>query len=617
MSAGSTTENGAGRRPAIIANFSGFYGDRLSAPREMLEGGPIDFLTGDYLAELTMMILWKSRRKHPEAGYATTFLRQMEDMLGEAIDRGVRIVADAGGLNPQGLADRLRELADKLGISVNVAHIEGDDLKDRLEELQGAGHPLRHLDTGEPLSQLEVEPMTANAYLGAWGIVAALDRGADIVVCPRVTDAAVTVGPAAHWHDWRRDDWDALAGAVTAAHVIECGPQATGGNYPFLEEVGDMRSPGFPIAEIAADGSSVITKHPSHGGAVNVGTVTAQLLYEIQSPRYLNPDVVTRFDTIRLTQVDKDRVLIDGVRGEPSPPETKVCINYSGGFRNSMTFVLTGLDVDRKVEMTRDALFSKLGGPEAFETMDIQLIRSGMPDPSTNESAFNYLRITVKDRDRTKVGRRFSSACTELGLGGYPGWFTTTPPQPEAEYTVYWPTLVPAEVVHEVVVAPDGERIRIVPERGGEAVVVEAVVPEVPPAPEGSTEHVPIGTVVGARSGDKGGNANCGVWALSDLGYAWIHDFLTVERVAELIPEARGLEIERHELPNMRALNFIIKGFLGEGVLSTTKMDAQAKSLGEYFRAKLVDVPVALLEERTPVGASATGAVPADRSPVT
>jgi hypothetical protein len=498
----------------------------------MLDGGPIDFLTGDYLAELTMMILYKARRKDPGAGYATTFLRQMEQVLGDAIDRGVRIVADAGGLNPQGLADKLRELADRLGISAKIAHIEGDDLKGRLEELQQAGHPLRHLDTGAPLSALSVEPMTANAYLGAWGIVAALDRGADVVVCPRVTDAAVTIGPAAHWHGWRRDDWDALAGAVARGHVIECGPQATGGNYPFLDEVGDMRNPGFPIADIAADGSSVITKHPSHGGAVNVGTVTAQLLYEIQSPRYLNPDVVTRFDTIQLTEAGTDRVQIDGVRGEPSPPETKVCINYSGGFRNSMTFALSGLDIDRKVAMTRDALFSKLGGPDAFDTMDIQLIRSGTPDPPTNESAFNYLRITVKDRDRTKVGRRFSSACTELGLGGYPGWFTTTPPQPESVYTVYWPTLVPAEVVDEVVVAPDGERVPVLPRRGGDATSVEPVAAPMPAAPEGPTQNVALGTVVGARSGDKGGNANVGVWARSDLGYAWLHEFLTAERLA-------------------------------------------------------------------------------------
>jgi hypothetical protein len=583
-------------RPVRIANFSGFYGDRMSAPKEMLEGGEIDFLTADYLAELTMMILWKARRKNPDAGYATTFLRQIEPVLGEVVDRGVKIVADAGGLNPSGLTAKLREVADKLGIDVKVAHIEGDDLRERLGELQQAGLELRHLDTGRPLSGLEVEPMTANAYLGAWGVVEALNRGADIVVCPRVTDAVLTVAPAAWWHKWKRDDWDRLAAAVVAGHVIECGPQTTGGNYPFYDEIGDMRSPGFPIAEIAEDGSVVITKHPSHGGAVTVGTVTAQLLYEIQGPRYFNPDVVTRFDTIRLSQEATDRVRIDGVRGEPSPDTTKVCINYSGGYRNSMTFVLAGLDMERKAQMTQDALFAKLGGPEQFETLEVQLIPSGVSDPATNETAFSYLRVIVKDRDPKKVGRAFSSACVELGLGGYPGYFTTTPPQAETEFAVYWPTLVPADVVHEVLVTPNGERIAVPVERGGDGEEVVLVPPPAVAPPDGPTRRVPFGLVVGARSGDKGGNANCGVWALSDLGYAWVREFLTAERLAELIPEAAGLEIERYELPNINAINFIVKGFLGEGVLSTTKMDAQAKSLAEYLRAKVVDVPAVLLE---------------------
>jgi hypothetical protein len=583
-------------RPVRIANFSGFYGDRMSAPQEMLDGGPIDFLTGDYLAELTLMILWKARRKDPSAGYATTFLRQMEQVLGEAVDRGVKIVADAGGLNPAGLAERMRELAARLGIAARIAHIEGDDLKARLGDLQRDGLELPHLDTGRPLSELETEPMTANAYLGSWGVVEALDRGADVVICPRITDAVLAVAPAAWWHKWRRDDWDRLAAAVVAGHVIECGPQATGGNYPFYDELGDMRAPGFPIAEIAEDGSTVITKHAAHGGAVTVGTVTAQLLYEIGGPRYANPDVVARFDTIHLEQEGKDRVRIDGVRGEPSPRETKVCINYSGGFRNSMTFVLAGLDVERKVQMTTEALFAKLGGRERFDTLDVELIPSGMADPPSNELAFSYLRITVKDRDPKKVGRAFSSACIELGLGGYAGWFPTTPPQPETEYAVYWPTLVPAEIIEEVVIAPDGERIAVPQVRGGTAADVPPPPAPSATAPDGPVRRVPLGLVAGARSGDKGGNANCGVWARSDAAYAWLRAFLDTERLRALLPEARDLDIDRYELPNLRALNFVLRGLLGEGVMSSTSMDPQAKSLGEYLRAKVVDVPAALLD---------------------
>lgn len=582
--------------PIRIANCSGFYGDRLSAPKEMLDGGPVDVLTGDYLAELTMMILWKAQQKDPSAGYAVTFLKQMEQVLGEAVDRGVKIVTNAGGLNPGALADKLRELCGQLGVDAKIAHIEGDDLGGRLDELQQAGHELAHLDTGAPLSSLEVEPMTANAYLGSWGIVEALERGADVVVCPRVTDAAVTVGPAAWHHGWKRDDWDRLAAAVTAGHVIECGCQATGGNYPFSEEIEDLRAPGFPIAEIGADGSVVITKHPSHGGAVTVGTVTAQLLYEIGEPRYLNPDAVARFDTLRLEQESRDRVRIDGVRGEPSPAETKVCVNYSGGYRNTMTFVLPGLDPHGKARLVEDALFERLGGRERFDTVDVQLVPSATSDPATNEEAFSYLRVTVKDRDPKKVGRRFSSACIELGLANYPGFFTTALPQAETEYAVYWPTLVPADVVEEVVVAPDDERVPVPQERGGDASPIAPAADPPVDAPGGPTRRAPLGLVAGARSGDKGGNANCGVWARSDAGYAWLRDTLTVERLEELVPEARELRVHRYELPNLRALNFVLHGFLGEGVMSNTKMDPQAKSLGEYLRAKHVDVPEALLD---------------------
>ena len=257
----------AGARPVRIGNCSGFYGDRVGAMHEMLTGGELDFLTGDYLAELTMLILGRDRMKYPERGYANTFLTQLEQCLGLAHDRGVRIVANAGGLNPAGLAVAVRALAEKLGVAVTVAHVEGDDLLDRAAEL-GLGTPL-----------------TANAYLGAWGIVECLNSGADIVVTGRVTDASVVVGPAAAHFGWARDDYDRIAGAVVAGHVIECGAQATGGNYAFFTEVPDLGHAGFPLAEVFSDGSSVITKHPGTGGQVSIGTVTAQLLYEITGSR--------------------------------------------------------------------------------------------------------------------------------------------------------------------------------------------------------------------------------------------------------------------------------------------------------------------------------------------
>jgi Acyclic terpene utilisation family protein AtuA len=586
-------------RAIRIANCSGFYGDRISAAGEMVEGGPIDVLTGDYLAELTMLILWKARQKDPAAGYAATFLTQMEQVLGTCLDRGIRIVSNAGGLNPAGLAARIGELAARLGLAAKVAYVEGDDLTGRLDELLAAGHALTHLDTGQRLADAGIKPVTANAYLGGWGIAEALAAGADVVVCPRVTDAALVVGPAAWWHGWRRDDYDALAGAVVAGHVIECGPQATGGNYSWLHEITDRRYPGFPVAEVAADGSSVITKHPGTGGLVSPGTVTAQLLYEIAEPAYVNPDVVAHFDSLNLRQDGPDRVAISGARGSPPPADLKVAINYLGGYRNTMTLVLTGLDIEEKAAWAEQELFAILGGRAAFAEVDTRLLRFDREDAPTNEQATAHLRITVKDPDPRRVGRRFSNAIMELALAGYAGFHTTTPPTAESSYGVYWPALVPAGVVDHAVVLPDGSRRVIAPPSAGPAPTTPG--PAAPgsaaPVPSGGpTRRVPLGRVCAARSGDKGGNANVGVWTRDAAAFGWLRDYLTVDRFGELIPEAARLPVHRYELANLHALNFVVTGLLGAGVAASARPDPQAKGLGEYLRSRHADIPLSLLE---------------------
>jgi hypothetical protein len=575
-----------------IANCSGFYGDRLSAAREMVDGGPIDVLSGDWLAELTMLILARNRQRDPGAGYARTFVTQMEHVLGTCLDRGIKVVSNAGGLNPSGCAAAVAEVADKLGLSPSIAYVEGDDLMPRLAELRDAGHTLANLDTGEPLGDREV--LTANAYVGGWGIAEALASGADVVVTGRTTDAALAVGPAAWRYGWKRDDWSALAGAVVAGHVIECGAQATGGNFAFFTEVPELEYPGFPIAEIAEDGCCVITKHEGTGGAVTVDTVTAQLLYEIGPPAYLNPDVTARFDTIRLEQVGPDRVSVAGVLGEPPPPTTKVCINYQGGFRTTVVLGLTGLDIEEKAALVERTLWAGIpGGREAFDHVDVQLVRTDHADPRTNEEAVAQLRITVKDTDERKVGRALSSKITEMALASYPGFFGLTGGTAGAQsYGVYWPALIPSDLVWQEVVV-DGKRtiVEATPSSDERAAHAHFV----PSSPGGPTAPAPLGRVAGARSGDKGGNANLGVWARTDPAYGWLAEFLTVERLRDLLVETRDLDVERYELPNIRALNFVIHGLLGEGVASSSRMDAQAKGLGEYLRAKVVDVPVALL----------------------
>lgn len=560
---------------ARIANCSGFYGDRLSAMREMLTGGDVDYLTGDYLAELTMLILGRDRMKHPERGYAKTFLTQLEDCLGEARDRGVRIVANAGGLNPADLADAIRALAERLGIDARIAHVEGDDLLSRAAEL-GLGSPL-----------------TANAYLGAWGIVDCLDDGADVVVTGRVTDASVIVGAAAAHFGWDRTDYDRLAGAVVAGHVIECGVQATGGNYSFFTEIADLTHAGFPLAEVSADGSAVITKHPGTGGLVSVDTVTAQLLYEITGARYANPDVTARMDSVELSSDGPDRVRISGVRGEAPPPTYKVSMNSIGGFRNSMTFVLTGLDIEAKADLIRRQLDAALTVKPA--ELQWSLARTDHPDADTEEAASALLHCVVRDPDPANVGRHFSSAAVELALASYPGFHVTAPPGDGQVYGVFTPGYVAADQVPHVAVHADGSRVDIPCATETLELAPAAAAPLPEPLPAGPTRRAPLGRIAGARSGDKGGSANVGVWVRTDEQWRWLAHTLTVELLKELLPEAADFDVTRHLLPNLRAVNFVIDGILGQGVAYQARFDPQAKGLGEWLRGRYLDIPESLL----------------------
>nr|WP_261993805.1 acyclic terpene utilization AtuA family protein [Streptomyces sp. t39] len=553
-----------------IGNASGFYGDRFDAMREMLDGGPLDVLTGDYLAELTLLILGRDRLKDPRLGYARTFLRQLEDTLGLAVERGVRIVANAGGLNPASLADAVRELAERVGVPVRVGHVEGDDLSAR--------HP---------------GVLAANAYLGGGGITACLAAGADVVVTGRVTDAALVTGPAAWWHGWGPGEYDRLAGAVVAGHVLECGTQATGGNYAFFTGH-DVRRPGFPLAEIHADGSFVVTKHPGTGGVVDTGTVTAQLLYETAGPRYAGPDVTARLDTVRLDGDGPDRVRISGVRGEAPPPALKVGLNRLGGWRNEVVFVLTGLDVEAKARLVREQLEEALGKQRPAEVR-WELARTEHADADTEERASAYLRLVVRDQDAEKVGRAVSGAAIELALGSYPGFHVTAPPGKGAPYGVFDAAYTDAGEVPHTAVLPDGTRTPI-PAAAGTPPLEEVPEPPLPdPLPPGPVRRAPLGLVAGARSGDKGGDANVGVWARTDDAWRWLAHELTVERLRELLPETAGLPVERHALPNLRAVNFIVRGLLGEGVAAQARFDPQAKALGEWLRARHTDLPEALL----------------------
>jgi hypothetical protein len=565
-----------------VGNCSGFYGDRMSAMREMLEGAGdgqgLDYLTGDYLAELTMLILGRDTMRDASLGYARTFVRQLEDCLGLALERGVKIVSNAGGLNPAGLAARLREVAHGLGLDAKVAHVEGDDV--RALGFEGA--------------------LTANAYLGGFGIAAALHRGADVVVTGRVTDASLVVGPAIAYHGWSPTSYDELAGAVVAGHILECGPQACGGNFSgFTTLPHDGRPLGFPLAEIAADGSSVITKHADTGGAVTVDTVTAQLMYEIQSAAYLNPDVTTHLDSIRLDQEGPDRVAVTRVSGTAPPPRLKVCVNELGGFRNSMEFVITGLDIDAKADWLRSQLEPSLTAASVTWTRTA----APLPDADTEEGASCLLRCTVMDREADPVGKAFTGPAVELALSSYPGFTMTAPPAGATPYGIYRPEYVDRSAVTHTVVHHDGSR-EVVPDPTELAELDPGTGrrPSPYPAPQDSVNRrMPLGTFVHARSGDKGGDANLGLWVANDgsakypARVTWLSKLITPKKVRELVPEARDLDVEVYLLPNLGGVNVLIRGLLGAGVAASSRFDPQAKGLGEWVRSRTVHIQEDLL----------------------
>ncbi len=599
----------SGAKVLRVANCSGFFGDRLSAAREMVEGGPIDVLTGDWLAELTMYILHKTRAR--SGGYARTFLQQLDDVLPTCIERGITIVSNAGGLNPGGLADAVRELARRQGVAARVASVSGDDLTARVGALAAAGEAFVNLDTGEHLPP-DAPLVTANAYLGARPIADALAAGAQVVVTGRVSDASLTVGPGLHAFGWGDEDVDAIAGAVVAGHVIECGAQCCGGNYAFFEEIPDPGRIGFPVAELFADGSSIITKHPGSGGAVTVGTVTAQLLYEIGGPRYLSPDAVARFDTMAVEQAGPDRVRISGVRGEPPPPTLKVTANLEAGWRNAMTLAITGSLVEEKARLAATAVWAAVpGGREGFaetsEDLSGDLTGHGMA----------FLRLAVRGSEEHAVGRAFSGAVVETSLASYPGTFFTSAPSSAQAVARYWPTTIAAAAVtahiqcDDETIAPSPPPQWDVGARGATAdAIAVAPIPVPTPglvaSPGEATISVPLWVLVGGRSGDKGGDANIGLWADSEPVAEWLCQCFDIAQFKEALPEAAPFDVSRYPLTNLRAVNFVVHGILGWGVASNLRLDTQAKGLAELLRSRTVVVPSRLLQSGKPAERSLT-----------
>ena len=447
----------------IIANCGGFWGDDPSAPRRQVEGGPIDYLVMDYLAEVTMAILQKQRARNPAAGYPADFISHLRDVLPSCVQRGIRIITNAGGVNPLGCRAAVEALARDLNVAdkVKVAIVTGDDLYPEIDQLLSSGEPFVNMDTGQALSEIRPRVLSANAYIGAGGIVKALERGANVIITGRVADAAVTLAPMMFEFGWSPNDWDRVAAGIVAGHIIECGAQCTGGNFTDWPLVKSYKRIGFPIVEAEEDGSFVVTKHPNTGGLVSVHTVAEQILYEVGPPAYLTPDVAARFDAVHLEQAAPDRVRVTDARGEPAPEKLKVSISYRAGWRAFGRLAVSGPEALAKANRLAEAFWDAAGGRGAYEQALHQFIgwNACHAPLATCEPGEVLVQFAVRDQDERKINSRFAPQLVPRVLGTVPGvTYIADQGRPKAsEVVAFWPALVSRDAVRQRVIVGDEE----------------------------------------------------------------------------------------------------------------------------------------------------------------
>jgi hypothetical protein len=583
-----------------IANAGGYWGDDLGQFRRQVELGPVDYVTLDFLAEITMSIMQKQRARDPEAGYARDFIAQVDASLDLLLKGGVRVVTNAGGVNPAACRRAVIATAARKGRAMHVAAVVGDDLMARLDDLTAAGASLDNMEDGRPFAGVRANVSSANAYFGAWPVVEALKSGAQIVVTGRCTDTGITLAPMIHAFGWAADDWDRLAAGIVAGHIVECGAQSTGGNYTDWREIPAFGSIGYPVLEVSADGSFVVTKHEGTGGAVTVRTVKEQLVYEMGDPRaYITPDVVADFASARLEQAGKDRVRVWGVKGRPAPSQLKVSAAYADGWKANGALIISGPHARDKAEAFAALFWERVGGTfEATLTEYVGASSCWGPLAPRMDVPEVLLRLGVRDHDKARI-EAFSKMVPAVILSGPPS-VAVTGGRPQAQEVVaYWPALVPRELVRPTLVTAAGERL------------LDWPTPLLPPTPPAALDLPPWPHVAGdasamatvtlaqlahARSGDKGDTSNIGVLARAPEVYEWLVKTLTAERVKEYFAGICEGSVERHEVPNLCGLNFLLAESLGGGGTVSLRLDAQGKTLSHALLAMKVRVPKKLLE---------------------
>jgi len=574
----------------VIANCGGFWGDDPTAARRQVEGGPIRYLVMDYLAEVTMAILQKQKQKDPAAGYARDFLVQLKDVLRPCVERGITIISNAGGVNPLACRAAVEKLAAEVGVKdkVRVGVVLGDDIYGDLDALLKAGEPLAHMETGAPLSTVRRDVLSANVYLGAAPVAKALAMGANVVIAGRVTDTSVTLAPMIHEFGWKLDDWDKLAAGVVAGHIIECGAQCTGGNFTDWKLVPSFDNIGYPLVEAHPDGTFTVTKHKNTGGLVSVHTISEQLVYEMGSPSYVAPDCVARFDTIRLAPDGENRVRVSGIRGAPAPEKLKVSISFAQGYRAFGRLMITGPDALAKARAVASAFWESVGGVKAYDDAITQIVGwdSCHPPLTDGEPGEILLQVAVRDRDERKIADRFAPQLVPKVLSTVPGiTYLADQGRPRASDVVgYWPALISRGKV-PVRVEVLGKTAEVAPPPP--AMPFKVPLPPRPPhTPSAAVgRRVRLSDLCLARSGDKGDTANIGVIARSPAIYAWMVENLTAEFVKRRFDGVCKGGVERHEIPNLLALNFLLHGSLGGGGTLSLLLDAQGKTYAQYLLA--------------------------------
>ncbi|KIH91927.1 hypothetical protein SPBR_01500 [Sporothrix brasiliensis 5110] len=601
------------KRPIRIAGASGGFTDRQRAIHDLAKNCNVDVIVGDWMSECTMTIhgaLKVAREGKEDQGpglFDPCFMGSLTPGLPVLQANGVKLAVNAGASDAELLAREVKSKITELGLSLKVAWIEGDEVTPQVKDLIAKGEKFTNLDTGKDLSEWGYEPIYAQCYLGGLGIAEAFRAGADIVVCGRVADAAPTIGAAAWWHGWDRSDLDALAGSLMAGHLIECSAYVTGGYYSAFKDLFDgCENLGFPIAAVEANGETVLTKEANTGGEVSVGTVTSQLVYEIQGPLYYNSDVTANIEGIKFTQTGKDEVRMTGVKGLPPPPTTKVGLTAQGGFQAEFHYLFVGLDIEKKAEWTERQIRYAMGkNIDKLTCLKFQLIGSVPENPDNQNSATADFRVFVQTRDPSVLGLgnmtgpNFTRWCMENFLQSAPG-ATIVPDQRQAapkNIYEYWVALLPQDVVkHRAVLEWNNQAIdipapKITQVYGHRQNSYETEAP-VDLATFGPTTRGPIGWVVLGRSGDKASNANIGLFVRHDDEWDWVRSLLTKDKFIELLAkEYLGHGLDRFEMPNLKTVHFLLKDHLDRGFNSTSSLDGLGKNLCEFIRCRHVDIP--------------------------